>query len=163
MSSLWKFYGRHHDLVDRYKISVLQMTICHNHFPVLSSFMTYHRVCDHISTTGVTSGATIAYPSEHLNLPPDFSEVRGTRTLVLYVCFVDRCSTFWTFSFGHCLLFFDIRILISPLVSSNSSSVIVYNSLFRKSRRGICSVARWRSMPIASSTCNAICTQKRYR
>ena len=100
---------------------------------------------------------------EHLNLPPDFSEVRGTRTLVLYVCFVDRCSTFWTFSFGHCLLFFDIRILISPLVSSNSSSVIVYNSLFRKSRRGICSVARWRSMPIASSTCNAICTQKRYR
>jgi hypothetical protein len=48
-SSLRKFYGRHHDLVDRYGISVLQMTtICSTckHFPVHSTFMTYHRVCD---------------------------------------------------------------------------------------------------------------------
>jgi hypothetical protein len=36
--------------------------------------------------------------------------------------FVDRCLSFSTFSFGHCvsLFFFDIRILITPLVSSNS-------------------------------------------
>jgi hypothetical protein len=49
-ASYRKFYGRHHDLVDRYGI------LCHNwpricstcrkHFPVLSSFMTYHRVCN---------------------------------------------------------------------------------------------------------------------
>jgi hypothetical protein len=27
---------------------------------------------------------------------------RITRSLVLYVCFVDRCLSFCTFSFGHC-------------------------------------------------------------
>ena len=44
-SSLRKLCGRHHDLVD------------------LSSFMTYHRVCNQINTTGATSGAGTAYPS----------------------------------------------------------------------------------------------------
>ena len=46
-SSLPKFYGRHHDLVDRYGISVSQMicSTCREHFPVLSSFTTYYRVC----------------------------------------------------------------------------------------------------------------------
>ena len=39
-SSLRKFYGRHHDLVDRYEISVSP-----NH-QVLSSFTTYYRVCN---------------------------------------------------------------------------------------------------------------------
>jgi hypothetical protein len=33
------------------------------HFPVLSSFMTYPRVCNTINTTGTTSGAGTAYPS----------------------------------------------------------------------------------------------------
>ena len=39
-------------------------------------------------------------------LPPVFSGVRVTRSLVLYVCFVDRCLSFCTFSLGHCLYFF---------------------------------------------------------
>jgi hypothetical protein len=39
---------------------------------------------------------------EHLSSSPDFSGVRVTRSLVLYVCFVDRCLSFCTFSFGHC-------------------------------------------------------------
>jgi hypothetical protein len=38
---------------------------------------------------------------EHLNSPPVFSGVRVTRSLVLYVCFVDRCLSFYTFSFSH--------------------------------------------------------------
>ena len=41
---------------------------------------------------------------EHLSSPPLFSGVRVTRSLVLYVCFVDRCLSFCTFSFGHCVL-----------------------------------------------------------
>jgi hypothetical protein len=41
---------------------------------------------------------------EHLNSPPIFSGVRVTRSLVLYVCFVDRCLSFCTFSFGHCVV-----------------------------------------------------------
>ena len=57
---------------------------------------------------------------EHLSSFPVFSGVRVTRSLVLYVCFVDRCLSFCTFSFWPlcCLFFFDIRILITPLVSS---------------------------------------------
>ena len=29
---------------------------------------------------------------------------RVTRSLVLYVCFVDHCLSFCTFSFGHCVV-----------------------------------------------------------
>jgi hypothetical protein len=46
---------------------------------------------------------------EHLSSPPVFSGVRVTRSVVLCVCFVDRC------------LFFDTRILITSLLSSSSS------------------------------------------
>jgi hypothetical protein len=41
---------------------------------------------------------------EHMSSPPVFSGVRVTRSLVLYVCFVDRCLFFCTFSFGHCVV-----------------------------------------------------------
>ena len=57
---------------------------------------------------------------EHLNLTPAFSGVRVTRSLVLYVCFV---LLYFFFCPLCCLFFFDIRILIAPLVSSNSSYV----------------------------------------
>ena len=77
---------------------------CRKHFPVLSSFMTYHRVCNYINTTGVTSGAGTAYPSGVPEFTPGFSGVRVTRSLVLYVCFVDRCLSFCSFSFGHCVV-----------------------------------------------------------
>ena len=41
---------------------------------------------------------------EHLSSPTVFSGVRVTRSLVLYVCFVDCCLSFCTFSFGHCVV-----------------------------------------------------------
>ena len=41
---------------------------------------------------------------EHLSSPPILSGVRVTRSLVLCVCFVDRCLSFCTFSFGHCVV-----------------------------------------------------------
>ena len=41
---------------------------------------------------------------EHMSSPPVFSGVRVTRSLVLRVCFVDRCLFFCTFSFGHCVV-----------------------------------------------------------
>jgi hypothetical protein len=40
------------------------------------------------------------YPSS----PLVFSGVRVTRSLVLCVCFVDRCLSFYTFLFGHCVV-----------------------------------------------------------
>jgi hypothetical protein len=39
-----------------------------------------------------------------LSSPSVFSGVRVTRSLVLYVCVVDRCLSFCTFSFGHCVV-----------------------------------------------------------
>jgi len=38
---------------------------------------------------------------EHLNLPPAFSGVHVTQSLVLCVCFLDRCFFFCPFSFGR--------------------------------------------------------------
>ncbi len=35
---------------------------------------------------------------------PVCSGVRVTRSLVLYVCFVDHCLSFCTLSFGHCVV-----------------------------------------------------------
>ena len=69
---------------------------------------------------------------EHLSSPQVFSEIRVTRSLVLYVCFVDRRLSFCTFFFWPlcCLFFFDIRILIAPLVSSNSSCINFNNQVF---------------------------------
>ena len=59
---------------------------------------------------------------EHMNSLPVFSGVRVTRFLVSCVCFVDHYLSFCTFSFWPlCCLFFDIQILITPLVSSNFS------------------------------------------
>jgi hypothetical protein len=59
----------------------------------------------------------------HLSSPPVFSGVHVTQSLVLYVCFVDRCLSFCTLSFGHCVVcscwYTDSEYL--PLVSSNSS------------------------------------------
>ena len=40
---------------------------------------------------------------QHLSSPPVFSGIRVTRSLVLCVCFVDRCLSFCHFSFGHCV------------------------------------------------------------
>ena len=51
---------------------------------------------------------------DNLSSPPIFSGVGVTRSLVLYVCFVDRCLSFCTFFFWPlcCQFFFDLRILI---------------------------------------------------
>ena len=116
-SSLGKFYGHHHDLVNHYRISVSQMTTicptCCKHFAVcvLPSFMSYHLVCNQSNTTGATSGA-------------------GTGSFMWGLCYsiftflcsvlqIDVCSFFfWPLC---CLSLFDLRILITPLVSSNSS------------------------------------------
>jgi hypothetical protein len=176
-SSLRKFYGCHHDLVDRYRISVSQIcSICRKHKSVLSSFMTYHHRVNQINTTGATTGTGTAYSSGASLFTPCFkwgswimvitklpnseqsykgkvkthkyidrqnqsttgklwkplwpwlgtgisNEMVGwirfeTQSLVSCVAFVDRPFFFWPLC---CLSFFDLRILITSLVSSNSS------------------------------------------
>jgi hypothetical protein len=73
-------------------------------------------------------------PLEHLNSPPVFSGVRVTRSLVLCVCFVNRCLSFCTF-----LLAIVLSVLLRytdsdylPLVSSNSSYTKCKRSNIRK-------------------------------
>ena len=41
---------------------------------------------------------------KHPSSTPIFSGVRVTRSLVLCVCFVDRCLSFCTFSFDYCVV-----------------------------------------------------------
>ena len=41
---------------------------------------------------------------EHLSSPTVFSGVRVTRSLVLGACFVEHYLSFWTFSFGRCVV-----------------------------------------------------------
>jgi hypothetical protein len=40
----------------------------------------------------------------HLSYLLVFSGIRVTRSLILYVCFVDCCLSLCTFSFGHCVV-----------------------------------------------------------
>jgi len=45
---------------------------CSNHNPVLSSFMTYHWVCNKSNMTGAISGEGTAYPSGAPEFIPGF-------------------------------------------------------------------------------------------
>jgi hypothetical protein len=40
----------------------------------------------------------------HMNSPPFFNVIRVTRSLALCVCFVDRCLSFCSLTFGHCVV-----------------------------------------------------------
>ena len=50
---------------------------------------------------------------EHMSSSPVFSWVHVTRSLVISVCFVDRCLSFYPFVLSWCCLSFDLRILIT--------------------------------------------------
>jgi len=63
-------------------------SVCRNHNPVRSSFMTYHRVCNKRITTGATCGAgTVSLLTEHLSSPTVLSGVRVVRSVVFCVVF----------------------------------------------------------------------------
>jgi len=99
-SSLRKTYSRHHVLVNHYRITV---TNDHGYaLLVVSTSRSYPHSPEFISC---------------------FSGVRVARSLVLCVNFVDRCLSFCPFFFWPLcrLSFFDLRIMITPLVFSNSS------------------------------------------
>ena len=57
-----------------------------------------------LQVPGATSGARTAYPSGVHEFTPGFNGVRVTRSLVVCVCFVDRCLSFFPFSFVHCVV-----------------------------------------------------------
>jgi hypothetical protein len=53
---------------------------------------------------------------EYLSWPGVFSGVRVTRSLVLCVCFVDRCLSFCTFYVSHCVVCSSIYGFWLPLL-----------------------------------------------
>jgi hypothetical protein len=81
---------------------------------------------------------------EHLRSPPVFSAVRVTRSLVLYVCFVDRCLSFCTLTFGHCVVcsssihgfwlpLWYLQTLLTSTVTSVLRKLRVHRSLQQRS------------------------------
>jgi hypothetical protein len=98
----------------------LWCSTCRKHFLVISSFMTWF-VTRLARRVPLVEQELLIFP-EQLSSPPVFSGVRVTRSLVLCVCFVDHCVLLFFFFWPLCCLFlFDIRILITPLVSSSYS------------------------------------------
>jgi len=70
-----KFYGRHHDLVNRYEYLCHKWpricSVCGSYNPIFSLLTTYHGVCNKCNTTGATSVAGSVHPSE----APEFTPV----------------------------------------------------------------------------------------
>ena len=73
---------------------------------------------------------------EHMSSPPVFSGVPFTCSLVLCVCFVDRCLSFCTFFFLPlcCLFFFDIWILLTPLIYKGNNKITEHRAIFQKEK-----------------------------
>ena len=97
-----KSHGRHHDLADRYEISVSQMTTDVFHFPVLPHSWLIIGFVTRITRRVPLVGQELLTLLEHLSSPPVFSGVRVTRSLVLCICFVYRCLSFFFWSL-YCL------------------------------------------------------------
>ena len=117
-SSLRQFYGSHHDLIGRYGISVSYVPLVVNtsrsfpHSWLITGFVT--RLTRRVQLVE----QELILVRNHMSSSPVFSGVHITRSLVLYVCFLDRWLSFSYFFFWPLcfLFFFDIWILITPLV-----------------------------------------------
>jgi hypothetical protein len=82
-------------------------SVCRNHKPILSSFMTYHLVCKMSNTTDVTCGAGTSYTSGTPGLAPGFNGIRVGRLLVFCVMYCRSLFVLLSFFFWslYCLSF----------------------------------------------------------
>jgi hypothetical protein len=64
-------------------------------------FLIHHRFVTRLTRRVALFDQELLTLPVHLSSLPVFSEVRVTRSLVVCVCFVDRCLSFCTFSFAH--------------------------------------------------------------
>ena len=111
------------------------------HFPVFSSFMTYYQVTRLTRRGPLVEQKLLTLP-EHLRSPPVLSGVLVTRTLFLCVMFCRSLFVLLSFLFWPlCRLFVDLRILITSMVSSNSSWDERWILKFRRNFR-----IKWRSV-----------------
>jgi len=87
---------------------LLIFSACRKHFPVLSSFTTYYRVCNQINTTGATSGAGNAHPSGAPEFTPGF-QWGSCYSIFSFICMFCR-------SLFVLLYFFLLVIVLSALL-----------------------------------------------
>ena len=95
---------------------------CRKHLPVLSSFMIYHRVCNQINTTSRTESRNCAsFWSTRVHTRFQWGSCYSIFSFMCNVLQIVVCPVL--FFLPLCCLSFDLRILITPLVSSNSSYI----------------------------------------
>jgi hypothetical protein len=106
-SSLRHFYGHHHDLVNRYGISVSQMTadMFRLSLPQSGHFLV-HDFTRFWFVTRITQRVLLVEQErltllEHLCSTPFFIGVRVARSLVFCVVFCRLL--FWSYYLGHCI------------------------------------------------------------
>jgi hypothetical protein len=97
-------------------------SVCRNHNPVLSSFMSYHRVCSKSKTTGSTFEQELKTLPKHLNSLPVFRGVHVAQSLVFCVMFCRLLFILLSF-FSVILLsvLLWLRFLINPFAFSHFS------------------------------------------
>jgi hypothetical protein len=94
-----------------------------NHNPVRSSFMTYHWLFNKSNTMGPTSGLVTAYPIRGTCLH-SFCKWSSCSSILCFLCSVLQTIVypfnlfFWPL---YCLSYFNVRLFISPFVSSSFS------------------------------------------
>ena len=94
---------------------------------VLSSFMTYHRVCNRSTATGDTSGTETDYPFGAPECTPVFSWGRLEQSLVFYVVFcISLIVHFWEGGGIAWSVLYRFTIpLVTPMISSNCSNKVI--------------------------------------
>ena len=122
-------YCRHQDLVNRYRMPVSQMTTdmsvwCRNLNSVISSFITYHRICN----KSITIGTALTLP-EQLSSSPVFSGVCAARSWVFCAVFCPFVLFLFANVLSVLLLFYGL--FLTPLVSSNFFSFIIIRKYTR--------------------------------
>jgi hypothetical protein len=105
-SSLRTFYDRHH-----WPLWNICVTNDHGYVPLVANTSRYfpHSWLITGFVTRLTRRVSLVEQEllslpEHSSSSPVNSGVRVTRSLVLYIYFVDRCLSFHTFSFCHCVV-----------------------------------------------------------
>ena len=83
--------------------------VCRNHNPVLSSFMTYHRMCNKNYTTGSQVEQELLTIPEHMNSPPVFLLLSGSCCSIFSFPYnsIFLHIIICPFSFGHCIVNFS--------------------------------------------------------
>ena len=98
-SSLRQFYGLHHDMVGGYGIcfhkSQRICSTCRKHFSVLSQSWLITELAPRLTWRVPLVEQELLTLPEHLSSHPVFSWVRVTQSLVVCVCFVDCCLSFF--------------------------------------------------------------------